>query len=264
MANLVGIDEKFMRQLLVMLIVISVVAGARSEEPLRPELAFVRALELFDTAVSKEDYRAAAKELESLVAAGHNSGAVYYNLGNAYFRAGEFGRAIINYRKAIPYLPRDPHLRANLDQAISAAPGKLPPVPAAWWTHVLFWSNWLPYPSKARLFFILVSSTAVVFVLAIYFRRMRLHWLTVAILTVACLLGVDLWLNASSVIAGDRAVIVAETVPRKGMGNSYEPAFDQPLRDGAEFRVLSTTDNWTLGHFDGIGDGWVRNEFVAR
>ena len=32
--------------------------------------------------------------LESLLADGFRNGAVYYNLGNAYFRAGEYGRAI--------------------------------------------------------------------------------------------------------------------------------------------------------------------------
>ena len=54
---------------------------------------------------------------------------MYYNLGNAYFRAGEYGRAIAAYRKAKPYRPRDPYLEANLRQALSVAPGRLPEPP---------------------------------------------------------------------------------------------------------------------------------------
>ena len=80
--------------------------------------------ELFDNAKSADDFRAAATTLESLVEEGFRNGAVYYNLGNAYYRAGEFGRAILNYRKAKPYRPQDPLLEANLQQAIAAAPGK--------------------------------------------------------------------------------------------------------------------------------------------
>ncbi len=77
-------------------------------------------------------------------------------------------------------------------------------------------------------------------------------------------LTVDIWLQYNDALGAHRAVIVGETTARKGTGNSYEAAFDQPLRDGAEFRVLSQTADWTFGHFEGIGDGWVRNEFVAR
>ena len=86
------------------------------------ERSFVRALELFDTAKSAADYRESADLLESIVADGYRNGAVYYNLGNAYFRAGEYGRAILNYRKAKPYRPRDPYLSANLAQALAVAP----------------------------------------------------------------------------------------------------------------------------------------------
>jgi len=32
----------------------------------------------------------------------------------------------------------------------------------------------------------------------------------------------------------------------------------------AEFSVLNHASDWTFGHFDSIGDGWVGNEFVAR
>ena len=59
-------------------------------------------------------------------------------------------------------------------------------------------------------------------------------------------------------------MITGETVARKGIGKDYEAAFDSPLKDGAEFMVLEEINGWTFGHFNGIGDGWVRNEFVAR
>ena len=53
-------------------------------------------------------------------------------------------------------------------------------------------------------------------------------------------------------------VVTHETIARKGIGKDYEPAFDQPLKDGAEFTVLSENGDWIFGHFEGIGDGWPR------
>jgi len=59
-------------------------------------------------------------------------------------------------------------------------------------------------------------------------------------------------------------VVTGETIARKGIGKNYEPAFDQPLKDGAEFTILSENGDWIFGHFEGIGDGWQRSESVAR
>ena len=109
---------------------------------------FLRSLELFDMAKSPEEFRESAKVLESFVADGFCNGAVYYNLGNAYYRAGDFGRAILNYRKAKHYLPRDPLLEANLQQALASAPGKIAEPPKPWWQHVMFWQEYLSHPAR--------------------------------------------------------------------------------------------------------------------
>jgi hypothetical protein len=228
------------------------------------ERAFVRSLELFDAAKSPSDYRESAKELESIVADGFRSGAVFYNLGNAYYRAGEYGRAIINYRKAKPYRPRDVYLSANLQQALAVAPGRLSEAPRPWWTHVLFWTEWLSFPAKVRLACFSGMLAAVMPTLAVLLRRPRLHLGTFGLLLISAALSLDAGLSRGDVADSRRAIITGETVARKGTGNSYEPAFDQPLRDGAEFQILNETNDWTFGHFEGIGDGWVRNEFVAK
>ena len=55
--------------------VCSMTVLAGPAEPGKHERAFVRALELFDTAKSADDYRASAQELESIVADGIHSGA---------------------------------------------------------------------------------------------------------------------------------------------------------------------------------------------
>ena len=38
---------------------------------------------------------------------------IYYNLGNAYFKAGKLGSAVLNYERALNLKPRDPDILAN-------------------------------------------------------------------------------------------------------------------------------------------------------
>ena len=52
-----------------------------------------------------------------LIQAGSISTPIYFNLGNAWFKAGEAGRAILAFRQAEKLSPRDPDVRANLQFA---------------------------------------------------------------------------------------------------------------------------------------------------
>jgi hypothetical protein len=75
-------------------VIFALPSAALAGEPGTRQRTFVRALEVFDAARTSQDYRESAALLESLLADGFRNGAVYYNLGNAYFRAGEYGRSI--------------------------------------------------------------------------------------------------------------------------------------------------------------------------
>src|SRR2546425_171753 len=114
-----------MRNLAIVILSFGCLVAISADDSGSRERNFIRALELFDKAKSSDEFRAAAKELEALLVDGYQNGAVYYNIGNAYMRAGDVGQAIAAYRKAKPFRPRDPYLDANLRQALSLAPGRL-------------------------------------------------------------------------------------------------------------------------------------------
>jgi tetratricopeptide (TPR) repeat protein len=249
----------------VVILLMTHITGATSAaEPGARQRTFIRALEVFDAARSPQDYREAAALLESLLVDGFRNGAVYYNLGNAYYRAGEYGRAIAAYRKARPYRARDPYLEANLRQALSVAPGHLTEPPVPWWKHVLFWSSWLSFPEKAHAAFAAYALAALSACAALFLRRPRVYWASAALVVVAAVLTVDAALAYAEFAWSRRGVVTTETIARKGIGKDYEPAFDQPLKDGAEFTILSENGDWIFGHFEGIGDGWLRREHTTR
>src|SRR5205823_14215251 len=54
---------------------------------------------------------------EALVRAGQWNANLFYDLGNAYFRTKDFGRAILNYERALALDRHHPEARANLQIA---------------------------------------------------------------------------------------------------------------------------------------------------
>src|SRR5476651_525702 len=59
-------------------------------------------------------FKEAIDDYETLVQSGQLSANLFYDLGNAYFRANDFGRAILNYERALALEPRHPEADANL------------------------------------------------------------------------------------------------------------------------------------------------------
>src|SRR4029077_10067397 len=62
-------------------------------------------------------FKEAISGYEALVRAGQWSANLFYDLGNAYFRTGDFGHAILNYERALALERHHPEATANLQIA---------------------------------------------------------------------------------------------------------------------------------------------------
>ena len=96
---------------------------AQEEAAITPERAFYRANLFYEAG----DYAEAIKKDESILESGFRSGNLYYNLGNAYFKNGELGKAILNYERARRFMPRDSALLSNYRYAKSLMKRPDPP-----------------------------------------------------------------------------------------------------------------------------------------
>src|SRR5260370_40608506 len=76
----------------------------------QPSAQFAKANQEFATG----DFKAAIEDYETLVRSGQDTPNLFYNLGNAYFRKTDFGRAILNYERALALDPHHPEAEANL------------------------------------------------------------------------------------------------------------------------------------------------------
>jgi tetratricopeptide (TPR) repeat protein len=68
-----------------------------------------------DSAYSKDSYAQAEALYLQALKAGGSSSTLFYNLGNAYYRQGNLGKAIVNYERALKLDPTNSDARANLE-----------------------------------------------------------------------------------------------------------------------------------------------------
>jgi tetratricopeptide (TPR) repeat protein len=63
---------------------------------------------------SEGHFREAADGYQTVLRSGPLSATLFYDLGNAWFRLGDFGQAILNYERALALDPHHPEAEANL------------------------------------------------------------------------------------------------------------------------------------------------------
>jgi tetratricopeptide (TPR) repeat protein len=88
---------------------------AQNDRERDPGYVFYKANALYE----EGKYDEAIKVYSGLIDQGRESGNLYYNIGNSYFKKGELGKAILNYERANKLIPGDSDLKSNYDFAIS-------------------------------------------------------------------------------------------------------------------------------------------------
>jgi tetratricopeptide (TPR) repeat protein len=84
-------------------------------------------------------YDSSAAIYQTILNQGVESGELYYNLGNAYFKAGDIPSAILYYEKAKKLIPNDEDVIYNLNIANSRIVDKIEKIPT------LFYTKWWNY-----------------------------------------------------------------------------------------------------------------------
>jgi tetratricopeptide (TPR) repeat protein len=213
------------------------------------ESSFRQANELrkTDPVKSRELFEKAALCFETLQREGGiQNGRLFYNLGNVYFRLGEVGKAILNYRRAGRLIPNDINLQQNLNFARSRRLDKIEAKPQTQvYRTLFFWHYDLNGLARAWLF---AACFSCLWVLAGVYVLKRAAWLRHAALGCALLslllagsLGVEAYEQAH-VRSG--VILDQEVIGRKGDSTTFEPTFKDPLHTGVEFHLVEERKGW--------------------
>src|SRR3990172_12167297 len=95
------------------ILILCLFSSANGEMAQNPKYTFYKANTLYEEGKFDE----AIVEYQKLLKDNVESGNLYYNLGNCYFKKGEPGRAILNYERAKRLIPQDSDLKSNYEYA---------------------------------------------------------------------------------------------------------------------------------------------------
>jgi len=251
----------------------SAMGGTLSEEDIQD--IYSQAKDLFRNAneaasgnpqKAKELYKKAAMRFERLVRdGGIRNGKLYYNIGNTYFRMGDLGRAILYYRVAEQYIPGDPNLIQNLEYACSRRRDR---VEERQQTKVLktifFWHYDLSLQVRSFVFAGCFLAFWIGLSIRFFRRRAAPRWALVCLGVLAVLFLGSLVTDAISRAQNTPGVILAEEVTaRKGDGETYEPAFKEPLHAGTEFTLIEARSSWLQVELPDGRRCWLHQDAVG-
>ncbi|MBF0239598.1 MAG: tetratricopeptide repeat protein [SAR324 cluster bacterium] len=207
-----------------------------------------------------ELYQKALLRFERLVRdGGIENGKLYYNIGNTWFMMGQLGEAILNYRRALRYVPHDANLRQNLEYARSQRKDQFEEQAQEQVMKILlFWH----YDFSLKTRFLVFMSFFGLFWLGLIVRLFQREWvppwgLFLTSLTAILLLGslmVSEWHDNQNP-AG--VITETEVIARKGDGQSYQPGFREPLHEGTEFSLLDSRNGWLHIQLPDGRESWI-------
>lgn len=224
--------------------------GARAGET---EASFDQANKLYEQGKFKE----AIQAYDQIVTKGGANSAVYFNLGNAFFKNGQTGRAVYYYRMAQRLKPRDPDIRANLQFAQNGEASGISSTGGA----------------ASRLTqSVSLNELAVAFTVVFWIWMgilaaeqvkpgLRPALKTPKLLSALASVGAGLWLGLASydrLTARTGVIVAREAVVRYGPLEESQSAFT--AREGAELRVLDRKDDWVQVTDGGNRTGWVQTK----
>ncbi len=186
------------------------------------------------------------------------SGEVYFNLGNAYYKLNQIGKAILYYEKAEVYLAGDEALEQNLKIARLKIVDKIEPIPVLflvnWWNTAI---NFFTMTFFAWLCFGVFVLTLIL--LAIYLlvnRRIfiRLTWITTAVFLILLVMFIGKIYQFESSKYG---IIFADKISVVG-----EPTLTGQelfiLHQGTKVKINRSLDGWyEISLADGK-TGWIK------
>jgi tetratricopeptide (TPR) repeat protein len=221
-----------------------------------PEL-FVQA----NSAYESGDYREAVRLYQSLVAADLDSGHLHYNLGNAYLRNGELGRAIASYRRSQWRLPRDEDVRANLDFARRTTRDALePPGPSPVVSTLFFWHFGLSRSELARIALALnLIFWSLLGARLFKPRSEALRWLSYTVLVPLLTVVVSLGIRQAS---PQRVVVVVPQEIEAQSGPGEDAVVRFKLHAGTEVELRDRRDGWLRIALPDGQQGWIESDWA--
>lgn len=221
-----------------------------------------------EEAYAKEDYTQAIELYESVLKSYGESAMVYYNLGNAYYKAGKVAPAILNYERALLLNPGDSDTRFNLQVARQKTVDKIEPIGEFFLTRWIGtvedvysadgWAKW------GVAFFVLFIGCLVLFFFSKWIRLKKIGFFAGI-----CFLLISLVANLFADSQQDKllhradAIVFASTVTVKSSPDASGTDLFI-LHEGTKVTIKSTLGEWSEIQLEDGNVGWMPSKEIQQ
>jgi tetratricopeptide (TPR) repeat protein len=198
-------------------------------------------------------FKEAIDAYEALVRSGQWSANLFYDLGNAYFRAADFGRAILNYERALALDRHHPEAAANLQIARDEA--RSLEMQQSWLERYLHFASLNQYGITAAVAF-WVGTFCIV--RPIFLRRRSARTIALAILSLTvCALAILAIYRVDYGSKGRGLAIVTGKDVQARLATADTANSVLALPEGSEIKILSTRGDWIYAALPNNLRGWI-------
>jgi uncharacterized membrane protein len=196
-------------------------------------------------------FKEAIDSYETLVRSGQWSANLFYDLGNAYFREKDFGRAILNYERALALDRHHPESEANL--AIARDEARALEMQPTWLSRHLQSMSLAQFTIAASAAFWIGVFCVTGFIFA---RRRSARMIALSILSF-CVCAVTAF-TIYQIVNENRGVAIVtgkEVTARLATADNANSVLALP--PGSEIRILSTRGDWVYAGLPNNLRGWI-------
>ncbi|MBT8311760.1 MAG: tetratricopeptide repeat protein [Flavobacteriaceae bacterium] len=221
----------------------------------------------FDSATvayNQGNYEKAIAHYQAILEEGKHSAALYYNLGNCYYKRNQIAPSIYYYEKALLLAPNDAEIKNNLVYAQNMTLDAITPLPET--TLSRFYkqvTGIMPFDGWAYLGIVFVVLFVLAYILFYYFRystQKRIAFITSLIAIALAVISILIaFVEYQDFKADDPAIIFAQEITVKTEPNDRsDVAF--VLHEGTKVNVMDAFDNWKKIQLSDGQVGWLPDD----
>lgn len=209
------------------------------------------------------EFELAVENYESILQSGFESGELYFNLGNAYYKIGLLGKARINYERALIWMEGDGDLTHNLEMLKLRLVDQIEPPPQlfinVWWNYLvdLFQTHIWGY-IVLFMFWILLIIAAVY----LHYRRrgkIKMKGLLVTI-SIIWLFVMSIWVNKIYLFETENYGIILKSSVTVYAEPVKETTELFVIHEGTRVKVERFNEGWLEIRLEDGKTGWLMEE----
>ena len=225
-------------------------------------------LDSANQAYTNGDYGQAINQYEMILEHGYESAALYYNLGNAYYKQNIIDQAILNYERALLLKPHDEDIKYNLEMANRLIVDRIESLPEffldVWIRNCMNWfssNHWAIISiSTFVLALILIS-------IYLYTRKYGVKkfsfWLGLIFILITIFSLIFSYQQKKKIIINDTAIVMSPSVTVKSSPDvSGTDLF--VIHEGTKVWLQDEVGDWKEIKLSDGSKGWLRAEDIEE